>query len=72
MEFEYLYGASHHSDMELKQYGNKQLADLEREFALFMEMMEMQEKQGFPSKSYLIEKVNILQRKIKMFVSSVC
>ena len=70
--FLYLYESNHITDMELKQYENQKLAALERDFILFLEMMETQEKQGFPSKSYIIEKANVLQRKLKAFASSVC
>jgi hypothetical protein len=52
-KFLYLYDSNNQSDMELKQYENKKTMELERLCKQFLEMVESQEKQGFPSKSYL-------------------
>ena len=56
MYFEYLYDSNNQSDMENKSQVNSKTMELERLFRQFLEMMESQEKQGFPSKSYLESK----------------
>ena len=71
MYFEYLYDSNNQSDMENKSQVNSKTMELERLFRQFLEMMESQEKQGFPSKSYLQNKKRVLLLEIDFLLRSV-
>ena len=70
--FLYLYHANHHSDMENKSQESKKIADLDKVYKLFREMLDAQEKQGFPSSSYIREKKRNFKLEIDYILRDIC
>lgn len=70
-QFPYIYDSNNQSDMEKLNFESKKMQQLEGELRLFLEMMDTQEKQGFPSRFYVLEKVKHLQRELEDFARSV-